>query len=121
MNLNGPPIAVSALAFQKFVELIDERKRKGKPTLGIRIKLLSKGCGGNEYGMEYVEEAEQCDEMLELAQPPMGKVSLFVDPKTMLRIIGTKIDYEETKFKSGFVFKNPREKGRCGCGKSFYY
>ncbi|KYH12412.1 HesB/IscA family protein [Neorickettsia sp. 179522] len=121
MNSTGPPITVSALAFQKFVELIDERKRKGKSTLGIRIKLLSKGCGGNEYGMEYVEEAALYDEMIELVQAPDGKVVLFVDPKTMLRILGTKIEYEETKFKSGFVFKNPKEKGRCGCGKSFYY
>ena len=49
-----------------------------------------------------------------------GGIKLLIDPKASLFLIGTEMDYEEEKLKSGFVFKNPNEKGRCGCGESFH-
>ncbi|AHX11241.1 iron-sulfur cluster assembly accessory family protein [Neorickettsia helminthoeca str. Oregon] len=115
------PITVSALALEKLSELIENRRNTGKSTLGIKVALVSKGCGGNEYEMEYVDEPQKYDEVVEYVDKSGATIMIFIDPKTMFKILGTYIDYEETKFKSGFVFKNPGEKARCGCGKSFYY
>ena len=92
--------------------LIDGR---GKPTAGIRIGVRSKGCSGLSYTLEFADKQEPMDEVIET-----GGIKLLIDPKASLFLIGTEMDYEEEKLKSGFVFRNPNEKGRCGCGESFH-
>ena len=92
--------------------LIDGR---GKPTAGIRIGVRSKGCSGMSYTLEFADKQEPMDEVVDTQG-----IKLLIDPKASLFLIGTEMDYEEEKLKSGFVFKNPNEKGRCGCGESFH-
>ena len=92
--------------------LIDGR---GKPTAGVRIGVRSKGCSGLSYTLEFADKQEPMDEVVETEG-----VKLLIDPKASLFLIGTVMDYEEEKLKSGFVFRNPNEKGRCGCGESFH-
>lgn len=118
LNVYGKklPITVTDLALIKLSELIEER-RKAHNTIGVKIKIVSKGCGGNKYVMEYVEEENKHDEVIRLN----NTVVIFLDPKALLKIIGTEMDYVSNKFETGFSFKNKREKGRCGCGESFYY
>src|SRR6476659_9609711 len=84
-------------------------------TVGIRIGVRSKGCSGMSYTLEYAEKQEPMDEVVDTEG-----VKLLIDPKASLFLIGTVMDYEEDKLKSGFVFRNPNEKGRCGCGESFH-
>ncbi len=89
--------------------------KRGKPSVGIRIGVRSKGCSGMSYTLEYADEKSQFDEILE----DKG-VTVLIDPKATMFILGTEMDYREDKLESGFTFTNPNEKGRCGCGESFH-
>ena len=89
--------------------------KRGKPSAGIRIGVRTKGCSGLSYTIEYADERSKFDEVVE----DKG-VTELIDPKATLFILGTEMDYVEDKLQSGFVFKNPNEKGRCGCGESFH-
>src|SRR5438105_15909727 len=105
-------MTVTPAAAERAKALIDGR---GKPTAGIRIGVRSKGCSGMSYTLEFADKQEPMDEVVET-----GGIRLLIDPKASLFLIGTEMDYEEEKLKQGFVFKNPNEKGRCGCGESFH-
>ncbi|MFN4016934.1 MAG: HesB/IscA family protein [Reyranella sp.] len=105
-------MTVTPLAAERVKALIDGR---GKPTAGIRIGVRTKGCSGLSYTLEFADKQEPMDEVIEAEG-----IKLLVDPKASLFLIGTEMDYEEEKLKSGFVFRNPNEKGRCGCGESFH-
>ena len=105
-------MTVSAAAAERAKSLIEGR---GKPTAGLRIGVRTKGCSGLSYTLEFADKQEPMDEIVETAG-----IKLLIDPKASLFLIGTEMDYEEEKLKSGFVFKNPNEKGRCGCGESFH-
>ena len=89
--------------------------RRGKPSVGIRVGIRSRGCSGLTYTLEYADEKGKFDEMVQV----MG-VTILIDPKASMFIIGTEMDYVEDKLQSGFTFRNPNEKGRCGCGESFH-
>lgn len=89
--------------------------KRGKPSAGIRIGVRTKGCSGLSYTIEYADERGKFDEVVE-----QKGVTVLIDPKATLFILGTEMDYVEDKLQSGFVFKNPNEKGRCGCGESFH-
>jgi iron-sulfur cluster assembly protein len=105
-------MTISEAAAARVKELIAQR---GKPTAGVRIGVRTKGCSGLSYTLEYADAKGPMDEVVE-AQG----ITLLVDPKATLFLIGTEMDYVEEKLKAGFVFKNPNEKGRCGCGESFH-
>ena len=81
-----------------------------------RVKELVKttGCSGLGYVIEYAEERRAGEDVVE----DKG-VAICIDPKAVMFLLGTEIDYEETTLQSGFVFRNPNETGRCGCGESF--
>ena len=105
-------MSVTPAAAERVKALIDGRE---KPTVGIRIGVRSKGCSGMSYTLEFADAQQPMDEVVET-----GGIKLLIDPKASLFLIGTEMDYEEEKLKSGFVFRNPNEKGRCGCGESFH-
>lgn len=87
--------------------------RAEKPYAGLRVGVKNGGCAGQEYVLEYAEEANPLDEVVE----DRG-VTILVDPKAVLFLIGTEIDYEVTKLSAKFVFRNPNETDACGCGES---
>ncbi|HXQ53094.1 MAG TPA: iron-sulfur cluster assembly accessory protein [Stellaceae bacterium] len=89
--------------------------RRGKPSVGIRVGVRSRGCSGLTYTVEYADEKAKFDEVVQAKG-----VTILIDPKATMFIIGTEMDYVEDKIQSGFTFRNPNEKGRCGCGESFH-
>jgi iron-sulfur cluster assembly protein len=84
-----------------------------KTAVGLRVGIKKGGCAGMEYTMDLVEEPKAGDDVIE----DKG-AKLFVDPSAVLFLLGTEMDFEVTKFRSGFVFKNPNEVSACGCGES---
>ncbi len=105
-------MTVTEAAAERVRELVAKRE---KPPLGIRIGVRTKGCSGLSYTLEYADQKTPGDEVVE-----SHGVTLLVDPKASLFLIGTEMDYTVEQLKSGFVFRNPNEKGRCGCGESFH-
>jgi iron-sulfur cluster assembly protein len=87
--------------------------RAEKPYAGLRVGVKNGGCAGQEYVLEYASEAGPLDEVVE----DKG-VTILVEPKAVLFLIGTEIDYEVTKLAAKFVFRNPNETDACGCGES---
>ena len=83
-------------------------------TIGVRIGVKSGGCAGMSYSMEYAKDKKANDEVIE----DKG-VKVFIDPAAIIYLLGTEMDYKKEKFSSQFVFKNPNETERCGCGESF--
>ncbi len=84
------------------------------PVLGLRIGVRKGGCSGMAYTMEFAAEKEPFDEVVD----DKG-ATVLIDAKALMFLIGAEMDYVESKLQSGFVFNNPNEKGRCGCGESF--
>ena len=82
--------------------------------IGVRVGVKSGGCAGMSYIMEYAKEIKPNEEIIE-----EKGVKVFIDPKAIMYLLGTEMDYREEKFSSQFVFKNPNETERCGCGESF--
>ncbi|MBB5371821.1 HesB/IscA family protein [Acidocella aromatica] len=81
----------------------------------LRISVSTKGCSGMSYEMNWVAEAGPQDEVVK-----SQNLTVLVDRKATLFLIGTTMDYREDKLTRGFTFENPNEKGRCGCGESFH-
>lgn len=84
-----------------------------KPVLGLRVGVKKGGCAGMEYTMEYVEAVNPADDVVE----DKG-VRIYIDPKAVLFLLGTEMDYKTEKFSASFVFNNPNQTGACGCGES---
>ena len=83
-------------------------------SLGVRVGVKSGGCAGMSYIMEYAKQVNPNDVVIE----DKG-VKVFVDAAAVMYLLGTEMDYKKEEFSSSFVFKNPNETERCGCGESF--
>ena len=83
-------------------------------SLGVRVGVKSGGCAGMSYIMEYAKEINPNDEVIE----DKG-VKVFIDSAAVMYLLGTEMDYKKDDFSSSFIFKNPNETERCGCGESF--
>ena len=84
-----------------------------KDYVALRVGVKNGGCAGQEYTFAYAEQIEPLDEVVE----DKG-VTILIEPKAVLFLIGSEIDYETTKLASKFVFRNPNETDACGCGES---
>ena len=82
--------------------------------VGVRVGVKSGGCAGMSYMMEYAKEVNKNEEVIE----DKG-VKVFIDANAVMYLLGTEMDYKKDKFSSQFVFINPNETERCGCGESF--
>ena len=106
-----PKVVTLTEAAAERVRTIMERAEK--PYAGLRVGVKNGGCAGQEYVLEYAEQAGPLDEVVE----DKG-VRILIDPKAVLFLVGTVIDYETSKLASKFVFRNPNETDACGCGES---
>ena len=104
-------IKLSDSAADRIKEIISKAE---KETLGVRVGVKSGGCAGMSYIMEYTKEINPNDEVIE----DKG-VKVFIDSAAVIYLLGTEMDYKKEQFSSSFVFNNPNETERCGCGESF--
>ena len=104
-------ITLSDRAADRVKEIIAQAK---EPIIGVRVGVASGGCAGMSYIMEYAKEINPNDEVIE----DKG-VKVFIDPGAIMYLLGTEMDYKKEQFSSSFIFKNPNETERCGCGESF--
>lgn len=112
-----PPITITDEAASRVRELLAKR---GKPSAGVKVGVRSGGCSGLSYTIEYADEIEKFDEVVVYPDLEHEEFKVIIDPKAVMYLIGSQMDYIEEKMKSGFTFANPNEKGRCGCGESFH-
>ncbi len=108
----APVLTLTESAALRVKALLENR---GKPSVGIRIGIRSKGCSGLSYTLEFADETGPYDEVIEA-----HGIKVLIDPKAIMFLIGSEMDFTDDKLSSGFVFKNPNEKGKCGCGESFH-
>ena len=109
--MNTEPVNIT----DKAVEHIIAKTAINADAIGVRLTVATTGCSGNSYKMEHVfEETLDKDDKFE-----KDGATLFIPKMHSWMLFGTQIDYEEGDLKSGFVFTNPNESARCGCGESF--
>tara|TARA_B100001564_G_scaffold253030_1_gene215120 strand:- start:176 stop:511 length:336 start_codon:yes stop_codon:yes gene_type:complete len=104
-------IKLSDNAVNRIKEIMSEAENS---TIGVRVGVKSGGCAGMSYIMEYAKDIKPNEEVIE-----NKGVKVFIDPKAIIYLLGTEMDYKKEKFSSQFIFKNPNETERCGCGESF--
>ncbi len=107
----NPIIKLSDNAASRIKEIMSNGE---KSSIGVRVSVKTGGCAGMSYVMEYTKEINSNDEVIE----DKG-VKVFVDSAAVMYLLGTEMDYKKDEFSSSFVFNNPNETERCGCGESF--
>ena len=108
-----PRPQVMGLTDAAALRIKDVMARADRPIAGVRVGVKNGGCAGMEYTMEYADSVKPFDEVVE----DKG-VKILVDPKAVLFLLGTEMDYKTEKLSAQFVFKNPNQTSACGCGES---
>lgn len=103
-------MAVTEAAAERVKEILENADGVA---VGVRVGVKNGGCAGMSYTMELAREIRPLDERVDA-----HGVTVFVDPKAVLFLLGTVMDFERTTLKTGFVFNNPNQVGACGCGES---
>lgn len=105
------PVTITPAAVQQISKLMDRENRHG-----LRIGVKKGGCAGMEYTMDYVDEADPNDEIVE-----QDGARVLIAPMAQMFLFGTEIDYETSLLESGFKFRNPNVADACGCGESIKF
>lgn len=105
------PVSLTPAAVRRMRELV---AGQGQGAAGIRLGIRSTGCSGFSYRLEFAPEIEPGAEVVEA-----DGVRLVIEPAALVHVLGTEVDFVEDRLGAQFVFRNPNEKARCGCGESF--
>ena len=103
-------MSLTDAAAERMNEIIED---SDKPVIGVRVGVKNAGCAGMAYTLDYVAEPVKGDDHVS----DKG-VEVFIEPKATMFLLGTVMDFEQSKMSSGFTFKNPNQTGECGCGES---
>jgi len=108
-----PPMTITERAAER-VRALMAKADPSKPIAGVRVGVRTRGCSGLSYWMEYAEEQKRFEDVVE----DKG-VRIFIEPTATMFLLGTEMDWVEEDLGVRFVFNNPNEVDRCGCGESF--
>ena len=111
MDGNAQALKVTDAAVAQLKRLMTGRS---EPAVGVRVGVRNGGCSGMAYTMDFTTERAPNDEMIDA-----GGITVLIDPMAIMYLIGTEMDYVEQDLGFNFVFRNPNETARCGCGESF--
>ena len=103
-------MSLTSAAAERITEIIED---SDKPVIGVRVGVKNAGCAGMAYTLDYVTEPVAGDDHVS----DKG-VEVYIEPKATMFLLGTVMDFEQSKMSSGFTFKNPNQTGECGCGES---
>lgn len=111
MKKSRPPVlSMTDVAMQRLREMLEDAP---KGTIGITLGLKNAGCAGVSYVMDFTDKVSSFDEVIE-----SQGIKLIIEPKSLMFLLGTRLDYKTEKMRSGFVFENPNQTDACGCGES---
>jgi iron-sulfur cluster assembly protein len=113
MGMPRPKLKVMTLTDAAAIRIKDIMAKAGHPIAGVRVGVKNGGCAGMAYTMDYAAEVDPRDEVVE----DKG-VRILIDPKAVLFLLGTEMDYKIDKLSAQFVFNNPNQTSACGCGES---
>ena len=109
--MNKQVIKLSENAVNRIKEIMSSAENNA---IAVRVGVKSGGCAGMSYVMEYAKDIKPNEEVID-----QKGVKVLIDPKAIMYLLGTEMDYKKEKFSSQFIFKDPNETERCGCGESF--
>ena len=102
-----------SLTPRAIIRLQDINKNSPDNHTAVKLGVKNGGCAGMAYTMDYINEVGENDEVIKI-----DDITLVIDPKAILFLLGTEMDYEESTLNSGFIFNNPNQTDACGCGES---
>jgi|TARA_X000000950_G_scaffold67878_1_gene83854 iron-sulfur cluster assembly protein len=108
---NTPILSITDQASARVQEIVKGAERD---VIGLRIGIKTAGCSGLQYNVEFAKEQQPFEDAIDV-----NGVRVLIDPAAVMFLVGTEMDWREDKFNSSFVFNNPNETARCGCGESF--
>ncbi len=108
---NTPILSITDQASARVQEIV---KGAESDVIGLRIGIKTAGCSGLQYNVEFAKEQQPFEDAIDV-----NGVRVLIDPAAVMFLVGTEMDWREDKFNSSFVFNNPNETARCGCGESF--
>ena len=108
---NTPILSITDQAAARVQEIV---KGAESDVIGLRIGIKTAGCSGLQYNVEFAKEQQPFEDAIDV-----NGVRVLIDPAAVMFLVGTEMDWREDKFNSSFVFNNPNETARCGCGESF--
>lgn len=111
MTERPPVITISDKAVARIKHLLDDTD---EPVIGLRVKVDKGGCSGLSYNIDYAKEEIPGDEKI-----TQDGITIYIEPTSIIHLLGSQMDFHEEKLASRFIFNNPNKTGECGCGESF--
>ena len=109
-NLKNKLLSLTPSAIKHLKSILEDSPDTNK---SIKLGVKNGGCAGMAYTMDYIDEVNETDEYIDIEG-----IKLVIDPKAILFLLGTEMDYQKSTLNSGFIFNNPNQTDACGCGES---